>query len=313
MKCRILFLSMVCLSILLLISCTGGSENASFNEPKYKGLIIAEEINSLKSGNKILSANGNAVDAAVSMAMTLVQTLPSRASLLGVGMCKVYFKNRATSQVYDFRKPNTFVRAMYMMHTDFGDLSYNATLTVPELLADIGYKPDNILLTDIKNASKIPSKYRKISAKSRIFNKELAKLYSDLRANPVRGYYNSIMQSKINANEEFLSIKPDIYKDNDQSVNHTKPGTTDFAVTDANGNAVACSISNGDLFGTGKEISGMISPSETDDYLPSMHIEIKNNRLSKIATSKGDMIQCDSDNECDAVAGNKTYVYRVIR
>ena len=261
----------------------------------------------------MLKANGNAVDAAVSMAMTLIQTLPSRASLLGAGMCKVYTKNHEKAQVYDFRKPNTFVRAMYMMHTEFGDLGYNATLTLPELLANTGYKPDKILLDDIKNASKIPSRYLKVSEKSRISNKELAKLYSSIRDNPIKGYYNTIIKDKIHADEEFLSLKPDIYEDNGQSVNHTGRGTTDFAVTDAAGGAVVCSISNGDLFGSGKEINGMVSPQGIDDYLPGIRIETKKRRINKVVTSKNDVIQCSEDTGCDATVNDKTYIYRVIR
>ena len=313
MKHHILFLNMICSSVMLLISCTGGSENASFNKPEYKGLIIAEEINSLRSGVKMLKANGNAVDAAVSMAMTLVQTLPSRASLTGSGMCKVYIKNHDTALVYDFRKPNTFVRAMYMMHTEFGDLGYNAALTVPELLANTGYKPDKILLEDIKNASKVPPRYLKISEKSRVTNKELARLYSDIRTNPVKGYYNNTVKNKINADEEFLSLKPDVYEDNGQNVNHTGQGTTDFAVTDANGSAVVCSISNGNLFGSGKEINGMISPQGSEDYLPGIRIETKRRQINKAVTSKNDMIQCTDGTDCDATVNDKTYIYRVIR
>ena len=267
----------------------------------------------MRSGEKMLKANGNAVDAAVSMAMTLVQTLPSRASFLGGGMCKVYFKNRKAVQVYDFRQPNTFARAMYLMHTEFGDLSYNAALTVPELLADTGYRPDRILLEDIKNTGKVPQKYHKISAQSRLFNKELAKLYSDLRTNPVKGYYNRDMQSKIHADEDFLSLKPEIYNENGQTVNHTNRGTTDFAIVDAGGGTVVCSLSNGEFFGSGKEISGMISPQGIDEYLPGIRIETDDGRTGKAVTSRNDAILCAKETECDTQLNNDIYAYRVIR
>lgn len=113
------------------------------------GGVVSDEPRSALVGRDILSAGGNAVDAAVATYFAMAVTYPGAATLGGGGMCVVYQGNGETTEAIDFR-PALFasgnravmipgaVRGMFALHARYGRLKWEALLLPAEQLARFG-------------------------------------------------------------------------------------------------------------------------------------------------------------------------------
>lgn len=119
-----------------------------FVEENFGG-VVSDEPRSALIGRDILSAGGNAVDAAVATYFALSVTYPGAATLGGGGMCVVYRGQEEAVEAIDFR-PALFavgkravmipgaVRGMFALHARYGRLKWEALLLPAERLARFG-------------------------------------------------------------------------------------------------------------------------------------------------------------------------------
>lgn len=111
--------------------------------------MVSDEPRSALVGRDILSAGGNAVDAAVATYFAMSVTYPGAATLGGGGMCVVSRGQDDAVEAIDFR-PALFaqggravmipgaVRGMFALHARYGRLKWEALLLPAERLARFG-------------------------------------------------------------------------------------------------------------------------------------------------------------------------------
>lgn len=121
----------------------------------FLGGVVADEPRAALIGRDILSAGGNATDAAVAVALAMAVTLPSRAGLGGGGVCVVYDPSRrgpnnGVPEVVVFTPPATKVsgerpagvpmlaRGLFALHSRYGKLPFEQIITRAEQLARFG-------------------------------------------------------------------------------------------------------------------------------------------------------------------------------
>lgn len=113
------------------------------------GGVVSDEPRSALVGRDILSAGGNAVDAAVATYFALAVTYPGAATIGGGGICVVYSGASETVDAIDFR-PALYsqgnkaamipgaVRGMFALHARYGRLQWGALLLAAERMARFG-------------------------------------------------------------------------------------------------------------------------------------------------------------------------------
>jgi gamma-glutamyltranspeptidase / glutathione hydrolase len=113
------------------------------------GGVVSDEPRSALVGRDILSAGGNAIDAAVATYFALAVTYPGAATLGGGGYCVVYPGASDAVETIDFRPalyssgsravmiPGS-VRGMFALHARYGRLQWAALLLPAERLARFG-------------------------------------------------------------------------------------------------------------------------------------------------------------------------------
>jgi gamma-glutamyltranspeptidase/glutathione hydrolase len=129
----------------------------------FLGGVVADEPTAALAGRDVLSAGGNAADAAVAIGMTLAVTLPSRAGLGSGGACLVYrAAASSTPQAVMFLpEPATggggdrpaavpmLARGMFLLHARYGNLSFASLVSPAEQLARFGTPASRALVRDL--------------------------------------------------------------------------------------------------------------------------------------------------------------------
>jgi gamma-glutamyltranspeptidase / glutathione hydrolase len=131
---------------------------------EFIGGVAADEPRAALEGQKILSAGGNAVDAATAVYFTLAVTLPSRASLGGGGICMVFDHKTKNILALDFLSqvplniPKTASRpsavpgnplGFFLLHNRFGRFQWESLVTIGETLARFGTMTSRVLINDL--------------------------------------------------------------------------------------------------------------------------------------------------------------------
>jgi gamma-glutamyltranspeptidase/glutathione hydrolase len=131
----------------------------------FIGGVSADEPRAALEGQKILSAGGNAVDAAIAVYFTLAVTLPSKASLGGGGVCMVFDHKTKNILALDFlsRVPANIPASasrpsavpgnplgMFMLHNRFGRFQWESLVAIGEKLARLGTTASRVLINDLK-------------------------------------------------------------------------------------------------------------------------------------------------------------------
>ena len=119
----------------------------------FFGAVAADEPRAVLVGRDILTAGGNAIDAAAAIYFALSVTLPSSAGLGGGGTCVVYDHGKNTVEALDFlARPTATVpatadrpsaipgnpRGFFVLHAKYGQLRWEQVVAPAENLARFG-------------------------------------------------------------------------------------------------------------------------------------------------------------------------------
>ena len=127
----------------------------------FAGLVAADEPRAALVARDVLSAGGNAADAATALYYTLAVTLPSTASLGGGGACVVHDVPSKKTEILDFPAlpsleaapvPSAVPanpRGFFALHAKYGRLRFESLLAEPERLARNGTPVSRALANDI--------------------------------------------------------------------------------------------------------------------------------------------------------------------
>ena len=120
--------------------------------PVFAGLIAADEPQAVLEAQKILAADGNAIDAAVTLGFALAVTFPSSAGLGGGGACIVHDSITGTTEALDFTLRASsdsdaarfraavpaLSRGLFALHAKYGKLPWAQVVAPAENLARFG-------------------------------------------------------------------------------------------------------------------------------------------------------------------------------
>ena len=130
----------------------------------FAGMVAADEPRAALVGRDVLSAGGNAADAATAMYFTLAVTYPSAASLGGGGSCIIHDSGRKKTEVIDFpaivstmggAAPSAVPanpRGFFALHAKYGMLRFESLLAEAERLARDGTPVSRALANDLARA-----------------------------------------------------------------------------------------------------------------------------------------------------------------
>lgn len=158
--------SVVLLALIILSGCSlldlQDSENVEVRN--FAGGIAGDEPQSVLAARDILSAGGNAADAATALYFVLSATLPSSASLGSGGVCLVHDAPTRTIQALDFvlQTPKNISQGadrpsaipgspagMFALYTKFGSLPWSQLVAPGERLARFGSRATRTLVNDL--------------------------------------------------------------------------------------------------------------------------------------------------------------------
>src|SRR5258708_1577146 len=133
--------------------------------PNFAG-VSADESRTAEVGRDVLTAGGNAIDAAVAMYFTLAVTLPSAASLDAAGVCIAHNAKTKVGEAFAFPPtpaPGPIngvafnvpvgVRAMALMHIRHGSMRWEQLVAPAERLARFGVPVSRALARDLQTGA----------------------------------------------------------------------------------------------------------------------------------------------------------------
>jgi gamma-glutamyltranspeptidase/glutathione hydrolase len=142
---------------------TTGPDSERFVQD-FVGGVAADEPRAVLEGQKVLSAGGNAADAATAIYFTLAVTLPSKASLGGGGVCMVFDKKTKKVETIDFlsRVPADITTTasrpsavpgnplgIFALHARYGSFKWARLVAIGERMARFGVKASRSLVNDL--------------------------------------------------------------------------------------------------------------------------------------------------------------------
>lgn len=130
----------------------------------FAGMVAADEPRAAVVGRDVLSAGGNAADAATAMYFAMAVTYPSAASLGGGGSCIVHDKGKKKIEVMEFPAIASTMagslpsavpanpRGFFALHAKYGKLRFESLLAEPERMARLGVPVSRALANDLSKA-----------------------------------------------------------------------------------------------------------------------------------------------------------------
>jgi len=151
----------------LISACSGDSKPVGTvgHVKGFAGAVAGDEPAAVIAARDVLSAGGNAVDAAVTLYFSLAVTLPSTASLGGGGSCVVHDANKKVVEALDFQAPPVArqgelamavpsnARGIYALWARHGLLRWESLLAEPERMARAGTTVSRALASDLAVAA----------------------------------------------------------------------------------------------------------------------------------------------------------------
>ena len=139
----------------------------------YFGGIAADEPEAVLIARDVLSAGGSAVDAVVSMALTMMVTRPDAAGPGGGGMCVVFDARTAKGEAIEFlphtpksrppagrwlaASPGSF-RGLFALHARYGRLRWEQLVLPAERFARFGVKIPRVLTKTLATSGRLAIK-----------------------------------------------------------------------------------------------------------------------------------------------------------
>ena len=173
----------------------GGSSQSGDTQKiatRYLGSVAADDASAVGAGDNILRLHGNAADAATAMALTLTVSLPSRAGLMGGGVCLVRDAESASVDSITFLPPAAqggsvpvpaLVRGIAALQARYGTLDWRQIVVGVERLAQGGVPVSAQLQADAAAAGvALPPGQNHVEP-------ALASVFSQLRINGVSDFY----------------------------------------------------------------------------------------------------------------------------
>lgn len=159
--------SVVLLALIILSGCSlfGPEDSDNVAVHNFAGGVAGDEPQSVLAARDILSAGGNAADAATALYFVLSATLPSSASLGSGGVCLVHDASARTTMALEFvlqtpknvgggaDRPSAIPASpagMFALHTKFGSLPWAQLVAPGERLARFGSKAARTLVNDLE-------------------------------------------------------------------------------------------------------------------------------------------------------------------
>lgn len=155
--------SAVAAAAFLLLAACGSTKPAGVigSVEGFAGAAVADEPKAAVVARDVLSAGGDAADAAVALYFALAVTMPSTAALGGGGVCVIYDSSSKQAEVLDFL-PRTApdgrvalpaaVRGMAALHARYGRLRWAQLLGPAEQMARLGTPTSYALAREIATA-----------------------------------------------------------------------------------------------------------------------------------------------------------------
>jgi gamma-glutamyltranspeptidase/glutathione hydrolase len=215
---------------------------------RYAAFAMGDEPQAVRIAQRMLEARGSAADAATALALGLAVTLPSVAGLGGGGVCLVH-------------KPDEkFVRALHMtrllpglrvMQSTYGRLPWQQLVAPAENLARFGHPVSQALATHLREAGAVIDDGTTLAA---FMNARRQILQAgETLTQPALAETLSLARTR-------AGTARDIPKWRDgappQQAAQITTAATGFIVGDDTGAVVACVLTLGRLFGTGKMQAG---------------------------------------------------------
>jgi gamma-glutamyltranspeptidase/glutathione hydrolase len=148
------------LALLAVVGCdSDGTPGVIGTVKGFAGAVVADEPRAATIGRDVLSAGGNAADAAVATYFALAVTMPSTAGLGGGGVCLVHdFKTKSTNSLEFLPRaaPDgrvavpANIRGMAALHARFGSLQWAQLLGAAEGLARFGTPTSRALAKELE-------------------------------------------------------------------------------------------------------------------------------------------------------------------
>ena len=148
--------------VLGLTACGGGGGAQYAGElgslDNFKAGVVADEPRAALVARDLMSAGGNAVDAAVGAYFAMSVTLPSAAGLGGGGICLVHSADKETTDVFDFLPRASAggivalpgnVRGMAAVNARYGKLPWAQLVSPAENLASNGTATSRALVAEL--------------------------------------------------------------------------------------------------------------------------------------------------------------------
>lgn len=126
--------------------------------PGFIGGVAADEPRAALVGRDVLSAGGNAMDAAVAVFFTMAVTRPSVAGLGSSGQCVLFNEKAKSVEALDFTAPPGVPgspRGMYALHAKYGRLRWEQMVAPAENLARFGFTVSRGFARDLAAASAV--------------------------------------------------------------------------------------------------------------------------------------------------------------
>ena len=182
----------------------------------FAGTVAGDEPAAVLAARDVLSAGGNAVDAAVTLYFSLAVTLPSTASLGGGGSCIVHDVKKKATEVLDFRAPPVArqgqlamavpanARGFFALSARYGKMRWESLLAEPERMARGGVLVSRALANDLAIAAPLLAADpeaerlffrpdgRVLKEGDRLQNLDLAAIISSLRRAPGEFYVGQL-------------------------------------------------------------------------------------------------------------------------
>ncbi len=212
-----------CVAGALLSACAEGTDpeygDVGYVSGFYGGLSVDEPTAALV-GRNVLTAGGNAVDAAVAMSFALSVTYPSEVSLGGGGVCIVHDTSLGLTEVIDFIPPAgsgsgerpsaipTMVRGMAALHARYGQFPWRAVVSPSERLARLGHRVSRAFAADLTRAAAPLSQEptlravfapngRLLGEGDRLVQPDLSGILGQIRANGAGAFYSGQLARRI--------------------------------------------------------------------------------------------------------------------